>query len=335
MKVYGVTGLPGSGKSIISRLAKNEGVHIISMGDVVRKEAEKQHCSPGAAAVNLRKKYGNNIIAERCVEEIIQHSRNRYNKKTVTKIYKTNNNNKSSHRKFKKIEQDVYIIEGIRSPFEVNIFKKKFKNFKLIAIHSNPEVRFNRLKRRKRIDDSPNYKTFLERDKRELKFGIGNVIALADFMLVNEGPIPQFKNVVRGLINNEIKPKHNTYNNYNKNKGKQNRRHKQSQKQPKKYNKQPRNNRNNKNTEIILEITDDISLLSTIRKKIKENNYNSLIDNIINRNLEDDKTYFYINKQSAFNNKFHITDESISTLGDIEVIIESNKIEEVINYLNN
>ena len=223
MKVYGITGLPGSGKSIISRLAKNEGVHIISMGDIVRKEAEKQNCSSGVAAVNLRKKYGNNVIAERCVEEIQNHSRDRLNNQsnTLTKVY-TTKNQKQSQRKFKRVEQDVYIIEGIRSPFEVNIFRRNFKNFKVIAIHSSPETRFNRLKRRKRSDDSTDFKTFLERDRRELKFGIGNVIATADFMLINDGPIPIFKNVVRGLIDHEIKPKRKPYKNNNKNKNKPN-----------------------------------------------------------------------------------------------------------------
>lgn len=247
MKVYGITGLPGSGKSIISRLAKNEGVHIISMGDVVRKEAEKQNCTPGIAAVNLRKKYGDNVIAQRCVEEIQNHSRDRINNSsnTVTKVYKTNNQ-KQSHRKFKKVQQEVYIIEGIRSPFEVNIFRRNFRNFKIIAIHSSPQTRFNRLKRRNRSDDSTDFRKFLERDMRELKFGIGNVIATADFMLINDGPIPIFKNVVKELINNEIKPKYKPYNSNHKNKIKQNRRYRKNPNQHKKYNKQKPNTRNKK-----------------------------------------------------------------------------------------
>ena len=44
MKVFGVTGLPGSGKSIISRIAKKEGIYTISMGDVIREEAERNRC---------------------------------------------------------------------------------------------------------------------------------------------------------------------------------------------------------------------------------------------------------------------------------------------------
>ena len=209
MKVFGVTGLPGSGKSIISRIAKKEGIYTISMGDVIREEAERNRCSTGVAAVNLRKKYGNNVVADRCVQKIKNYSKNRYNQKTtVKKMYNTHTNNQTP-KKYRKIKQDIYIIEGLRSPQEVSYFKKHFKNFKIIAIHSNPQSRFNRLKRRKRNDDSTDYKVFKERDNRELKFGIGNVISLADYMLINEGPIQIFKKNVRALILNELKPRNN------------------------------------------------------------------------------------------------------------------------------
>lgn len=238
LKVFGVTGLPGSGKSIISRIAEKEGIYTVSMGDVIRKEAEKQNCTTGEAAVNLRKRYGNNVVADRCIQEIFNHSRNRHNNKhMVKKIYK-NNNKHQQPKKYKKIEQDVYIIEGIRSPYEVQYFRKRFKNFKIIAIHSNPKERFNRLIRRKRSDDSTDFKVFRERDERELKFGIGNVIAQADYMLINEGHIQKFKNSVRVLIQNEIKPKRNIKKPSNKikNKVKPNRKPNQGRKQYSKYN---------------------------------------------------------------------------------------------------
>ncbi len=237
MKVYGVTGLPGSGKSIISRIAKKDGIHSISMGDVIRKEAEKQNCTTGEAAVNLRKKYGNNVVADRCIQEIYKHSRKRNKKKTPVKKMHKSNNRYAPPKKYKKIEQDIYIIEGIRSPQEVQYFRKRFKNFKIIAIHSNPEERFNRLIRRKRSDDSPDYKVFLERDRRELDFGIGEVIALADYMLINEGHIQKFKTSVRVLIQNEIKPRthYNPNPGKNKNKTKLNRRPNKGRKQYIKY----------------------------------------------------------------------------------------------------
>lgn len=242
LKVFGVTGLPGSGKSIISRIAKREGIYTINMGDVIREEAERNNISTGQAAVNLRKKYGDNVVAYRCVKKIKHHSKNsRYNKKTtVKKIYYTRNDKKKP-KKYKKIQQDVYIIEGIRSPQEVYYFRKHFRNFKVIAIHSDPESRFNRLKRRQREDDSPDYRMFQERDRRELKFGIGNVIALSDYMLINEGPIQNFKNNVRTLIINEIKPRNNHHK--NKNHTKQNRKSKKGRKYYKKSNNKRYNNK--------------------------------------------------------------------------------------------
>ncbi len=46
------------------------------------------------------------------------------------------------------------MIEGIRSQYEVEIFKKNFNEFKVIAVHSTPKTRFKRLKKRMRPDDS-------------------------------------------------------------------------------------------------------------------------------------------------------------------------------------
>ena len=243
MRVYGVTGLPGSGKSIVSRVAKKEGIYTISMGDVIRKEAEKNNCTSGEAAVNLRKKYGNNVVADKCIKQIITHSRNRTHKNTTFKKIPNSPNKKNfKNKKFKKVKQDLYLIEGLRSPDEVKYFKRHFKNFKVIAIHSSPQERFNRVSKRKRDDDTTHYDKFIERDERELNFGIGNVVALADYMLINEGHIQKFKKNIRMLIKNEIKQtnkykprkpntKHVRKNkNKNKNNGKPNRRSFQNRK---------------------------------------------------------------------------------------------------------
>ncbi len=182
MQVIGVTGLPGSGKSVVARVAKNLGINIVRMGDVIRDEAEKRDADIGETAVKLREEYGKYVIADRCVELIKEY-------------LDENKENKSSK----------FIIEGIRSPAEVKIFKKNFKNFKVIAIHSSPKTRFMRLKRRQRSDDSSKVPEFRNRDDRELKFGIGNVIATSDYMIINEGPIWKFKNSIRHILKNELK----------------------------------------------------------------------------------------------------------------------------------
>ena len=66
MKIIGVTGLPGSGKSVVSRAAKKLDIPIVRMGDV-RKEAKNRNQTTGEVAIELRKEYGEFVVAERCV----------------------------------------------------------------------------------------------------------------------------------------------------------------------------------------------------------------------------------------------------------------------------
>ena len=207
MKVIGVTGLPGSGKSVVSRTAKRLNIPIIRMGDVIREEAKKRNEKPGVVAVELRKEYGEFVVAERCVELIKKDIETKNNSDIYTK-------NKS---RVKVPMCSIYMIEGIRSQHEIEIFKKNFKEFVIIAVHSTPVTRFKRLKKRMRPDDSREKSDFLLRDQRELNFGIGNVIATADYMVVNEGPLKKIKSIIRRIMENEMQ-------NNCKGKGKPNRR---------------------------------------------------------------------------------------------------------------
>lgn len=187
MKVIGVSGMPGSGKGVVSRIAQSMGVEIIRMGDVIRNEAHLRGQNVGETAVSLRKEYGEYIVAEKCVEQIKRDN---------------------SHSKTK---NNTYMIEGIRSPYEIEIFKKNFPNFIVISVFSNPQTRFKRLKRRKRSDDSEELLEFETRDKRELGFGIGEVIATSDYLIVNEGSLWRFKSQTKKILkqNIEIKNKKN------------------------------------------------------------------------------------------------------------------------------
>jgi dephospho-CoA kinase len=79
-------------------------------------------------------------------------------------------------------------------------FEKNFPQFILIAVHSSPETRFERLFRRKRSDDSAGWGGFVDRDLRELSVGQGSVIALADYMIINEGTLEECKATVREVL---------------------------------------------------------------------------------------------------------------------------------------
>ena len=180
--MIGVTGMPGAGKSAIHEVAKKYNLPVVSMGDVVRYETKKRGLpltpeNVGNTAINLRKEFGNEAIAVACLRYIEENLK----------------------------DKDAIIVEGIRSLYEINYFRKHCPMV-LIAIHSSPLTRFERLKMRGREDDSTNWEIFVERDLRELGFSIGYAIALADFMVVNEGNfnncINQLDAILKEVLNN-------------------------------------------------------------------------------------------------------------------------------------
>lgn len=179
--------MPGSGKGVVSRAAKSLGMKVVRMGDVIRDEARKRNDDPGKVAVQLRQEYGKYVVAERCVD-IIKNSADASNINDQSQLNKS----------------QLFLIEGIRSPWEVEIFKNSFPDFKVIAVHSKPETRFFRLKKRMRSDDSAESVKSMKRDQREMKFGIGEVIANADYMVVNESSLGKLKKTVRRIIKDEL-----------------------------------------------------------------------------------------------------------------------------------
>jgi len=159
--VIGVAGMPGSGKSLAVKVAVESGYDVVVMGDVVREEAKKRGLEPtptniGKVMLELRQTEGDNVIAKRCISRI-------------------------ANAKSQKV-----LVDGIRSLSEVEEFRRNFSRFALIAIHSSPETRFKRLYHRQRSDDPADWKIFNERDSRELGVGLGNVMAMAEHMIINE-----------------------------------------------------------------------------------------------------------------------------------------------------
>ncbi len=174
MRVMGISGLPGSGKSLVSQIAAQKGAMIVSMGDIIREEAKKRGESTKQTAKNLRKEYGQYIVAELTI-------------KKIKKIIETG------------FENSI-IVEGIRSPYEVNLFKENFEDFIILSIFANPELRFERIKSRKREDDTTDYEEFIGRDQRELNFGIGTVISLSNKIIINEGSVESYENEINEFL---------------------------------------------------------------------------------------------------------------------------------------
>lgn len=172
--------MPGAGKATVVQVAETIGYGIVVMGDVVREEAKKRNLEPtpenvGRVMLELRKSGGPAVVARRCILKIKENSR-----KPV-------------------------IVDGIRSLYETDVLRENFPAFKLLAIHSSPETRFSRLYKRRRSDDPASWETFLERDWRELRVGIGSVIACADSMLINEGKKVALEREVKKFLENVTK----------------------------------------------------------------------------------------------------------------------------------
>ncbi len=170
--VIGLAGMPGSGKSLVVDSALEMGYAVVVMGDVVRQETLKRglELTPqnvGKVMLQLREEDGNYVIAKKCIPKIEERS------------------------------SPKVLVDGLRSLYEADIFKEYFTKFSLVAVHASPETRFNRLFNRRRSDDPAEWKVFHERDMRELGVGLGNVIAMAQQVIVNDNSFEQVKAKVK------------------------------------------------------------------------------------------------------------------------------------------
>ena len=160
--IIGLTGMPGSGKSLVVDASRELGYDVVTMGDVIREETAKRGLEPtpsnvGKVMLELRKIGGEGVVAEKCVPKIKQ---------------------KPSQR---------IIVDDLRSFIEVDVFKNRLPHFVLVTVHTSPQIRFKRLSTRGRSDDPKTWEVFYERDLRELGVGIGNAIALAEHVIINDG----------------------------------------------------------------------------------------------------------------------------------------------------
>jgi dephospho-CoA kinase len=173
--VVGLAGMPGSGKSIAVKTAQEEGYAVVTMGDVVREETAKRglELTPenvGKVMLELRATGGESAIAEKCIPRIERQG------------------------------SPKVMVDGLRSYAEAETFKGHFANFVLVAVHASPETRFSRLCSRGRSDDPKTWAVFHERDIRELSVGLGNAIALAEYLIINDDTVETLKKRARKTL---------------------------------------------------------------------------------------------------------------------------------------
>jgi dephospho-CoA kinase len=177
MKIIAFAGMPCSGKSEAVKIAKEMNIPVIRMGDMVWEEVKNRGLpldekNVGTIANKMRKDLGMDIWAKR----------------TIDKILKLNESNR-------------IIIDGIRNIEEIDTFKKKLcQDFIIIAVTASDETRQKRFLNRGREDDSLDIQDLKDRDKRELNWGLGTVIASADIIVPNDFSIKDFKIEIKRIL---------------------------------------------------------------------------------------------------------------------------------------
>ena len=172
MKLIITTGMPGAGKEEFLLAASDSGIPFLRMGDIVRefhakRSDEDKDLSVGQLANLDRQRYGFDIWAKRAME---------------------------------KMYGDIFMIDGCRSMDEVRAYRNITDDVNIVAIYASPKTRYDRLVKRGRDDAPKNIEEFQARDTRELGWGLGETMALADYMIINESSLEDFKRDVKKLM---------------------------------------------------------------------------------------------------------------------------------------
>jgi len=175
MKIIIVAGMPGAGKEEFLSVAATEGIPFARMGDVVREyysaSADRTNgSSVGEFANAERQRFGKSVWAKRIVE---------------------------------KMGGKLFLIDGCRSMDEVRAFRECCDDVVIVGIHSPPEQRYDRIVKRGREDAPKDLNEFNARDTREISWGLAEVLALSEIMIVNATSLDEFRSasaeVMKGL----------------------------------------------------------------------------------------------------------------------------------------
>lgn len=177
-ELYGVTGMPLSGKTTVADIMKEDhGFTVLDMGDIVRIEMDKRGIEAGneGGFVNkMRDKHGMDAIASLSapyLREMIE-------------------------------EKEKIVITGMRGWSEKQKFEKKIdEELEIIAVWTSREERKARREERQRDEDIKG-QNFEERDNREIKNGVGKLMALSDHLIKNDNiSMDELEDEVKNFVN--------------------------------------------------------------------------------------------------------------------------------------
>ena len=95
---------------------------------------------------------------------------------------------------------EVVLVDGIRGDAEVDFFRDRFPEFILIGLDAPFATRLSRLNARGRADDVHDEADLTARDSREISWGLGRALTLADYLIMNDGSRQEFEEKARHLL---------------------------------------------------------------------------------------------------------------------------------------
>ncbi len=176
--IIGLTGKNGSGKGEVARFLTDSGYEYFSLSDAVRDEiaARGEEVTRDrliATANRLRAEHGAGVLAERILA---------------------------------KLGPEVHaVVDSIRNPFEVEALRRR-RDFFLVAVDADPEIRFERVKARGRENDPTTYEAFLELEAKEAHSPdpttqqLNRTAEMADAVVSNDGTVEELREQVRQVI---------------------------------------------------------------------------------------------------------------------------------------
>lgn len=175
-EIYGVTGMPLSGKTTVADVMEDEGFAVLDMGEVVRIEMDKR-----------------NVPAER-TGDFVNQMRGEHGMDAIAQL-------STPYLKEVTDEKDKVVITGMRSWEEKKRFEEETENdIEIVAVWASRQTRKERREERQREEDVKGDE-FNERDAREMNNGVGKLMALSDYLIKNDNiAIEELEEKVKEIV---------------------------------------------------------------------------------------------------------------------------------------
>lgn len=174
--IIGLTGTNAAGKTTVLQYLQSKNFEIYSLSDVLRDELAKRGTAATRANLirignELRKQYGASVLADR-IKSQIRTSR--------------------------------AVVDSIRNPAEIQSLRQS-GNFFLIAVDAPAELRFERARRRNRLEGIESLDDFIRWDNQEkselsTEQNIPACIEQADFKVINTGSEEDLRKRVDAIL---------------------------------------------------------------------------------------------------------------------------------------